>query len=372
MLLKVGRLILNMNNRIQCLFVALTLTTSLAVAKAQILSVPGQMSGGQFQLSLNGNTGNNYTIEFSTNLINWSPLLVTNPPNASLLNLLFPMTGKTGFYQAYESGITVSQSIVSFGTSAAGTPVFNVNVTNGVAIIPITRSNGTNAACVSYSTSDGTAVGGSDYEPQAGTLCFAAGVTSNSISIPISLGGSPDQSATVNLQLTDTSGSNVLNSLLVIQRPRPILTVSPATITLEVPNNCPQSITIGNAGPQGSLMNYQVYSRVMGNELDFDQEGSVASGSLQAGQTVQISVQVSPEFALDWVFGEQTAPCSIFTPDAANSHEFFVSVTITPDGTTPLTEVLGTWSGTWSGTSEPGADEINSVRSAGQWRNLGA
>ena len=315
-------------------------------------------AGGQLQLSLNGNAGNYYTIEYSTNLVNWVPLLITNPPSAQPLYLDFPTTNKAGFYQAYESGIAVDQSIFSFSA-----PVIYVNVADGVAVIPITRTNGlANDTCVNYSTSDGTAIGGCDYEPQYGTLCFAAGVTSSSVSIPVSLGcGTTNQSATVNLQLSDTNGTVVLNAILVIQRPKPVLAVYPTSLTVVVPGNCGQSITISNAGPQDSVLNYTVVDNgaLSGylNLMDSDPNASVASGSfvsgyLQAGQTAQVTFTVLDRFATNWLGGTLTTAPSIYTPDAANFVKSFVSVTIS----TVAQKLIGSWSGTWTGTNWPPSD----------------
>ena len=119
------------------------------ISPIPVLSAPFQTSGGKLQFSLQGNAANYYTIEFSTNLINWLPVLVTNPPNAQPFNLNFPTTNQDGFYRSYESGIVIGQSDFSFGTGIVGTPVFYVNVTNGVAIIPIRRTNGlSTSACV--------------------------------------------------------------------------------------------------------------------------------------------------------------------------------------------------------------------------------
>jgi len=318
-----------------------------------VLAAPVLTSGGQLQLSLGGNAGNYYTIEFSTNLINWVPLLITNPPNAQPLYLDFPMTNKAGFFQAYESGIVVGQSDFSFGAVGVGTPILYANITNGIAVIPITRTNGlSTSTCVNYSTSGGTAIGGCDYTPVSGTLCFAAGVSSNSISIPVSLGCSAtNQSATVNLLLSDTNGINVLNAILVIQRPKPVLAVYPTSLTLYVPDNCGQSITISNAGPQGSVLNYTLAdSGALGGYLNFNGQGPVspAIGSLQAGQSAQVTVTVLDQFATNWIGGTLTTAPSIYTPGAANYLKYPLSVTIISEQEAVQNNLLGTWSGTWS------------------------
>lgn len=51
--------------------------------------------------------------------------------------------------------------------------------------IPVTRSSGSGATTVKYATSNGSAVAGQDYTAKSGTLSFAAGVTTQNISITI-------------------------------------------------------------------------------------------------------------------------------------------------------------------------------------------
>ena len=217
-----------------------------------------------------------------------------------------------------------------------------MTITNGAgtAVIPITRTGGlSNNVCVNYSTSDGTAIGGCDYMPTSGTLCFAAGVTSLSISIPVSLGcGTTKQSATVNLQLSDTNGTVVLNAVLVIQRPKPVLAVYPTSLTLVVPGNCEQDITISNAGPTGSVLNYLVADDgALGGFLNLSpnyasgDESPTASGSLQAGQTAQVVFTVLERFATNWNTGSLGTAPSIYTPGAANYAKYPISVTITTE-----------------------------------------
>jgi hypothetical protein len=64
-------------------------------------------------------------------------------------------------------------------------PTIAVSQTAGLVDITLTRSLATGSASVSYSTSDGTAVSGGDFSGGSGTASFAAGVTTQSISIPI-------------------------------------------------------------------------------------------------------------------------------------------------------------------------------------------
>ena len=342
---------------------SLSLTINVPIP---LITAPTHTSGGQFQLSLNGNAGNYYTVEYSTNLINWVPLLTTNPPNSQPLYLDFPTTNQTGFYQAYESGVAVSQSDFSFGTGVAGPPVIYVNVTNGVAVIPITRTSGLSSnVCVNYATSDGTAVGGCDYDPASGQLCFDTGVTSNSFFFSISLGCSAtNQSATVNLQISDPNGNNVLNAILVIQRPKPVLAIDTNTLTLVVPENCEQYITISNAGPPGSVLNYTVADDgAFSGFLNLNPY--VSTFSLASGEYAPVPFSVLDQFATNWIGGTLTTAANIYTPGAANYVKYPISVTIETDQTAAQT-LLGTWSGTWSGTnSGPTLSDVIPV--SGTW-----
>jgi hypothetical protein len=60
-------------------------------------------TGNQFQLRLNGATGQNYTVQFSTNLVNpnWLSLLITNPSAASVTILDPNATNSSRFYRAW-------------------------------------------------------------------------------------------------------------------------------------------------------------------------------------------------------------------------------------------------------------------------------
>ena len=356
-----------MKTHIQNLLLALILFSGQILwATPPTISTPVKSGDGHLQFTLGGSQNQYYTILYSTNLSDWFPLLTTNLINGASMNLVMPFTNRVGYYRAYESGIVVSQSIFSFGAGTASVPVFYVNVTNGVAIIPITRTNGlaTNV-CVHYSTSDGTAIGNlGDYTPQSGTLCFAPNVTSNSIFIPIFLDNSTNQPDTVNLHLSNTNGTTVLDALLVINRPKPILAVSPTSMTNIVPDNCGQFVIISNAGPQGSLLNYTlVDDGALGGFLNFNRSGPVgyATGALQAGQSASVYINVLYQFATNWFGGNLTTTPTIYTPAAANYVKFPLSVTIT-DNHASAQNLIRTWGGSWHGYKAP-----NNLPVSGTW-----
>jgi glucose/arabinose dehydrogenase len=71
-------------------------------------------------------------------------------------------------------------------TISISEPTLNVSEGSAVATITVQRSgNNTQAASVSFGTSNGTAIAGSDYTATTGTINFAAGQTTQTISIPI-------------------------------------------------------------------------------------------------------------------------------------------------------------------------------------------
>lgn len=177
----------------------------------------------------------------------------------------------------------------------------------------------------------------------------------------------------MNLQLGDTNGISLLNAILVIQRPPPVLAVYPTSLTILVPDNCEQDITVSNAGPQGSLLNYTVADDgALGGFLNlnpdyaYGQESSSVSGSLQAGQTAQVAFTVLDRFATNWIGGTLTTAPSIYTPGAANYVKYPLSVTIETD-LALAQNLLGTWSGTWSGTNYSPYGDSNSIPTSGTW-----
>jgi uncharacterized repeat protein (TIGR03803 family) len=63
------------------------------------ISLPSYSASGQFQMIVNGSAGQNYTIQMSTNLSDWTSLLVTNSSNDSFLFCDPNVTNKQCFYR---------------------------------------------------------------------------------------------------------------------------------------------------------------------------------------------------------------------------------------------------------------------------------
>ena len=84
----------------------------------------------------------------------------------------------------------------------------------GEAQIAVTRSGGSlGAVSVAYSTSDGTATAGSDYEPSSGTVAFAPGETgTKTITLDLAAGGASSGLVSFSIALSDPTGGATLGS----------------------------------------------------------------------------------------------------------------------------------------------------------------
>jgi hypothetical protein len=99
------------------------------------------------------------------------------------------------------------------GTIAFAAPVFTIGEAGPVALVTLTRTGGVaSGARVDFATADGSALAGGDYTTSAGTVVFAAGELSRTISIPIANDGSSEPSETVLLTLASAGGGALLGA----------------------------------------------------------------------------------------------------------------------------------------------------------------
>jgi hypothetical protein len=103
---------------------------------------------------------------------------------------------------------------------------YRVDETSGNATITVTRTGGSDrSVSVSYATGDGTASAGTDYSAASGTLTFAPGETSKSLTIPIVDDGGGENAGTVMLALSSPTGGAILGAqntaTLTIAEPSP-------------------------------------------------------------------------------------------------------------------------------------------------------
>jgi hypothetical protein len=107
-----------------------------------------------------------------------------------------------------------SAAVIRIGDDGASGPLalsadaYRVGEAGGLVTIAVTRSGGSLGGPVSvdYATSDGTATAGSDYEAAAGTLTFAAGETSKSVTVHVTSDGAHEGDEAFQLKLSNAAG----------------------------------------------------------------------------------------------------------------------------------------------------------------------
>jgi Tol biopolymer transport system component len=140
-------------------------------------------------------------------------------PTSKSFNTSYPFIGFVGKninVEFYASPITLEFSSASYSAQ------------EGSGFVVTVQRNGsiTGASTIDYSVSDGTAVAGTDYAPTAGTLHFNPGESQKSFSIPIIYDKKPEPSETINLALTNPTGSVARGrqtAVLTISDPAPVV-----------------------------------------------------------------------------------------------------------------------------------------------------
>ncbi|AGA29090.1 Calx-beta domain-containing protein [Singulisphaera acidiphila] len=161
------------------------------------------------------------------------------------------------------------------GTVQFQAPAYRADAQAGTATITVTRAEGTASGVgINYATQGGSAVAGTDYTPVSGTLTFAAGQTSQTISVPVLANPKRTSDQTVNLVLSNPTGGGTLGSTrqttLTITAPipstptpstptptpsTPTPTPSTPTPTPSTPTPTPSTPTPGAPEPAGSITN---------------------------------------------------------------------------------------------------------------------
>jgi chitinase len=122
--------------------------------------------------------------------------------------------------------MTVSGASVTEGSSGSSTLDFTVKLSKAA----------TEAVTVSYATANGTATAGSDYTAKTGTLTFAPGETSKTVSVAVAGDTTVESNETLTLNLSGLSGGATLGTTtatgtIVNDDSLPTLSVSSASVT---------------------------------------------------------------------------------------------------------------------------------------------
>ena len=141
--------------------------------------------------------GTNYTTTSGT--LTFAPGQTTNTFTVRIIDAGSNQPSNTTFQVTLSSPSgailgSPSTANVTIAGAAASQPgdfqfsaaTYSVDQSAGTITITVTRSNGSSGAVgVTYATSDGTAVNGTDYTMATAMLSFAAGVTSQTFTVPI-------------------------------------------------------------------------------------------------------------------------------------------------------------------------------------------
>ena len=194
-------------------------------------------------------------------------VVLGTPANASIAN----NTG-TGTIVNDDPLPGVSIGSVSQAEGSSGTTNFTFAVTLSAA--------SDKTITVSYATSDGSAIAGTDYTATSGTLTFAPGVTSQTITVPVSGDTTSEPAETFNVTLSSpvnaTVGTAVGTGTIADDDSAPVLAVNnvsaaegntgTTTFTFDVTLSAPsgQTVTVNYATSNGSAVAGSDYGATSG------------------------------------------------------------------------------------------------------------
>jgi hypothetical protein len=107
----------------------------------------------------------------------------------------------------YGDDVSILLSSSAAGKLVVSTPTLSVVEGAGTVMVTLDRTGGSDcSATVDYATADGSASAGSDYVATSGTLTFGAGVTTQTVSVPVSPDSLNEADETFTVTLTNPVG----------------------------------------------------------------------------------------------------------------------------------------------------------------------
>jgi hypothetical protein len=305
---------------------------TLSVSNPTVTNVTSELTQGTFTVSLSEPLSDPVSIQYGTTsgtavmgtdyqatagFVNFSPGQTTqtvsvnvigdptyDSPETFYLNLM-PVSAGGGSAPYVIGTCTINSALAQPGLS-----VSSATVTNGTSgttpmtfTVSLTAPSG-DPVTVNYATADGTAVAGTDYQAASGTLTFAPGQTSQTITVN-AIGNplyAPTRTFTVNL--SSPSGAGIAQGqgtgTIVSSLTQPSVSIGGVYVTDVDSGTTPANFWVWLSG--GSSLAVTVnYTTVDGTAVA-GTDYVAASGTLtfapgQTGQYVSVSVIGSPNYA---------------------------------------------------------------------------
>lgn len=191
----------------------LTVTAVLSATAAQTATVSyatgdGTATAGNDYTSANGTLTFNQGVKTQSFAISITDDSAIEADETFSVSLSSPSNASLGAQTS--ATITIEEN--DFPDAAFSSATYSVaeNVASGTVTITVELSAApVQSATVSYATSDGSAVAGTDYTPASGTLSFAAGETSKSFAVSVTDDSAIEPNETVTLTLSNPAQANL-------------------------------------------------------------------------------------------------------------------------------------------------------------------
>jgi chitinase len=210
---------------------------------------------------------------------------------------------------------------------AAGTMSFDVWMTHA----------SVNTQTVTYTTSDGTALAGSDYTTATNTLTVTPGTTTNSVVVPIlnDATNEADEAFTMNLSAGSLTISDAqATGTIVDDDPEPTVSVSDATVA---ENAGPLSFTISLSALSGQEVDVDYTTTDAAAVAGSDYTAATGTAVIPAGQSsVQIDVPVIDEATYE---ADEGLTLDLSSPNNASTLDAQGAGTITNDDPVPAATI---------------------------------
>ncbi|HRQ63321.1 MAG TPA: Calx-beta domain-containing protein [Xanthomonadaceae bacterium] len=182
----------------------------------------GRTPLGSVQVTTNGSGNASFSTTLGASVTVGQAITATATDNA---------LGATSEFSA-----CISAAAPQPGTLAFSSSTYSVNENAGNVVVTVVRSNGSDGSVgVSYATANGTATAPADYSARSGTLAFAAGEASKTISIPIVDDALHELNETFTVALSNATGGAALGS--------------PSSTTVTIIDNDPApTLSVDNGG----------------------------------------------------------------------------------------------------------------------------